>query len=310
MRNGQPAPATPGSHPIQVAAQRAGISVHLLRAWERRYGAVVPERSPTGRRLYSDADIERLRLLNQAVDGGRRIGDVAGLTTAQLSRMVDEDRVERRSRPAAAVPPIDSREPVEIAFDAIRRFDHDTLRSVFARSLATTSLPEFVDRIARPLMQRVGALWERGELSPSHEHLASATLRSALGDLLERVTPARDAPAVVVATTAGQRHELGALLAALTAALAGWRPIYLGADLPPDDIARAANESGAVAVALSITEPSIKPDLSRLRERLTAEVPILVGGQGVRSIDTPYPAGTRRLDSLADFRSALLALAS
>jgi len=297
-----------GHHPIQVAAQRAGISVHLLRAWERRYQAVVPSRTATGRRVYSDADIDRLRLLHQAVEGGRRIGDVAGLATEALGRLVDEDRAERRVADPARPQGLDNRDPVEIAFQAIRQFDQEALRSILARSLATMSLSDFVDRLARPLMQRIGTLWERGELSPGHEHLASATLRSALGDLLERVSPRKGSPTVVVATTSGQRHELGALLAALTAALAGWRPVYLGVDLPADDIARAAVESGATAVALSVTDPNARPDLQRLRERLGKATPILIGGQGARAVATPLPEATHRLDTLAELRAILLSL--
>ncbi|MDQ4146702.1 MAG: MerR family transcriptional regulator [Pseudomonadota bacterium] len=54
------------AHPIQVAARRTGLSTYVLRAWEQRYALVTPQRSASGRRRYSDADIERLQLLQFA----------------------------------------------------------------------------------------------------------------------------------------------------------------------------------------------------------------------------------------------------
>src|SRR3569623_849784 len=75
-------------HPIAGVAQRTGLSQDVLRVWERRYEAVVPARSETGVRLYSDADIERLILLRTATRGGRGIGQVAKLSTRALETIV------------------------------------------------------------------------------------------------------------------------------------------------------------------------------------------------------------------------------
>jgi DNA-binding transcriptional MerR regulator len=301
--------STRPAHPIQVAARRAGISAHLLRAWEKRYQAVVPGRTASGRRLYSDADIARLRLLDQAIEGGRRIGDLAGLDTDALRALVAEDRrLEQPLAPAPELPAVDA-EPVAAGLAAIRRFDGGALRATLTRSLATTSLPDFVERMAKPLMHQVGLLWQRGDLSPSHEHLASATLRSVLGDLLERLEPAERAPIIVVATPAGQRHESGALAAALTAAVAGWKPLFLGPDLPAADIARAAQGGGARVVALSITAPdAAAAELARLRELLGPDTLILIGGQGALGTRVPDEK-TEHVGSLAELRARLASLA-
>ena len=73
-----PPPTDAARHPIAVVAERTGLSIDVLRVWERRYSAVLPGRGPGGQRLYADADVERLRLLDAAVQGGRRIGAVLG----------------------------------------------------------------------------------------------------------------------------------------------------------------------------------------------------------------------------------------
>src|SRR5215212_406517 len=90
-------------HPIGVVARRTGLKQDLIRAWERRYGAVEPGRTDTRRRFYSDADIERLLLLRRVVNTGRAIGQVAGLSNEELQALIDEE-------PAA--PPLPARRPL------------------------------------------------------------------------------------------------------------------------------------------------------------------------------------------------------
>jgi DNA-binding transcriptional MerR regulator len=204
-------------HPIQVAASRTGISAHVLRAWEKRYGAVTPLRSETGRRLYSDADIARLRLIADAIAGGRRIGDVANLSAAELERLVAEDRAQ----PAPVAPHSGATEPAEPflqqALAAARRADQDGLRALLARAAMVLTPPRFIDEVATPLMHQVGALWERGELSPGHEHAATEAMRRVLGDMLDILQTRSSGPVLLVATPSRQRHEIGALLAATVA---------------------------------------------------------------------------------------------
>src|SRR5918993_5916516 len=93
--------ATP-RHPISVVVERIGLSQHLLRVWERRHGAVEPTRGEGGHRLYSDADIARLRLLHAVTRAGRSIGQVARLSTDELSRMAEEDAAARLERGGSA----------------------------------------------------------------------------------------------------------------------------------------------------------------------------------------------------------------
>ena len=75
-------------HPIRLVANRTGLTVDLIRAWEKRYSVVEPARSSTKRRLYSDYDIERLRLIRIAKQNGRRLADVAKLSLEALRDVV------------------------------------------------------------------------------------------------------------------------------------------------------------------------------------------------------------------------------
>ncbi|HEU0055115.1 MAG TPA: cobalamin-dependent protein, partial [Longimicrobium sp.] len=147
----------------------------------------------------------------------------------------------------------------------------------------------------------------------AHEHMASAVMRRVLGVVAEAAEPETGAPEVVVATPARQAHELGALLAAATAASCGWEVTFLGADLPAEEIAAAVRKRGASAVALSIVYPGheteLADELHRLRRDLPAWVTMVVGGAGARRLaDRLEGDGITFLPALSDFRRHLARL--
>lgn len=297
-------------HPIQVVVRRSGVSADLLRAWEKRYQVVQPSRSTGRRRLYSAADVERLRLIKEALAGGRRIGDVAALPTADIQRMVAEDVAGRQPRPVGQS--ADDPEPLLAeAIEAVRRADQRALRAILSRALLARSPGRFIVDVATPFLHRLGDLWVRGELSPAHEHAGSEVVLQLMHELLGKLTPPDGAPRLVVATPSGQHHEIGALFAAAAAALDGWSVTYLGSDLPARDIGRVALSLEATAIALSITTdgPGLSAELGALRRSVGRRLPILVGGQQAAAI----AVAARGVDAVADvaaFTAALRDLAA
>ncbi|UCC84196.1 MAG: MerR family transcriptional regulator [Gemmatimonadota bacterium] len=275
-------------HPIRIVARRTGLSRDVLRAWELRYGVVAPERTTGGQRLYSDADIERLRLIQEALEAGRRIGQLAELSSDELRRLVDEDR-SAGAPGGSAVRAQSGNGKVTQAFlteslAAVREMDAPRLEAILSRAAVAVGASQLIDHVITPLMIEIGALWSEDELTPGHERLATAVVRRTLDSIRVAVQHA-DGPSLVVATPAGQHHEIGALLAAAAAAASGWRVVYLGAELPAPSIATAVDMTGARAVALSIIFPTDDPDLPdelrSLRRQLSDEVLLIVGGRGV-----------------------------
>lgn len=268
-------------HPIQVVARRTGLSADVIRAWERRYQAVEPQRSTTDRRLYSDEDVARLTLLRRVTQAGRRISDVARLPLPTLQQLV----VEEAAIESVAEPALDSEgddRHLTACLQAVQRLDAVALEASLATAARTLSMPRLLTGLVGGLLERVGQRWRLGLLRPCHEHLATTQLRLFLGGLLSTANMADSGPSLLVATPTGQRHELGALMVAVTAAQSGWRPLYLGPDLPSDDIAFAATALDLSAVALSLTYPADDPRLPvalrRLRQQLPTTSVLLVGG--------------------------------
>jgi DNA-binding transcriptional MerR regulator/methanogenic corrinoid protein MtbC1 len=271
-------------HPIAVVAERTGLSQDVLRVWERRYAAVSPVRAPSGLRLYTDEDVHRLVLIQSAMRGGRSISRVAQLSTESLAALVDGDSIARRQRAPAKSLAYDPGDVVGASLSLARLLDASALDEALRRAALVMGMPAFLETVAAPLLRRVGDEWHAGRLSPAHEHLVTSSLHDIVMAMMRAFTHRADAPTVLVATVAGERHVIGAALVGATAALEEWNVLYLGANLPASEIADAAKSASARLVAVSIVYvedgAKVVSAMRELRALLPGDVTLIAGGAG------------------------------
>jgi len=274
-------------HPIGVAAGRTELSQDVLRVWERRYGAVTPGRGDGGRRLYSDADIDRLRALNAATRSGRSISQLARLPTEEIARIAAEDAREAR-RPGVGATGRSEDALIDDAVALTRSLDAERLEASLRRSMARDGLASFITAVVEPLLVRIGAEWEADRLTPAGEHMASAVIEDLLMESIRLVAVGSGGRKVLVATLEGEAHAIGAAVAAAVAAGEGWQVVYLGADLPAVEIARAAILARADLVAVSqIYSPdpaATVRDIRSIAAALPPPVSLVAGGAAVREV--------------------------
>jgi DNA-binding transcriptional MerR regulator/methylmalonyl-CoA mutase cobalamin-binding subunit len=275
------------TYSLGAVVRLTGLSDHVLRAWERRYEAVRPQRTEGGTRRYRESDVERLRLLAAAVENGHPIGDIAQLPDAELRRRVEE---------ADAGP----RPPLRAIVDALERLDAEAVERLLGMQLAALGGRRFLSSVVEPLLERVGELWEKGDLSVASEHLASTAVRNLLGGALRRVGAALQAPPILFTTLSGDRHELGALACAVVAAELGANAIYLGPDLPPGEIVTAARSTRAAVVAVGVSRYAPVRQREKAVRELHAALPrgiaLWVGGAG--SGDLRLPQGAEHVEDV------------
>jgi methanogenic corrinoid protein MtbC1 len=261
---------------IRMAAREAGLTEHAVRAWERRYGAIRPARSTGHQRQYGPEEVERLKLLATLVKQGHRIGTLARLPLPDLRGMAagesDRPPVTRRQRPAG--------EWIAEAWEAVRAADARGLAAVLEEARVSLCLPVWLEQVVEPLVRRIGEAWRAGEIRILHEHTATPVFRAALLRATTSPFPCPRAPVLLSVTPPGQWHELGALMAAAVAADEGWRAIYLGAQLPAEEIVAAARLHGARAVAVSVAVASGggAEDVAVLARLLPPRMHLWIGG--------------------------------
>jgi DNA-binding transcriptional MerR regulator/methylmalonyl-CoA mutase cobalamin-binding subunit len=250
---------------IHVAAEKAGVSTQLLRAWERRYGLLAPSRTDSGYRVYSDDDVSILRGAKVLIDEGRSIAEVARLPHEQLRRAAGRRPIVQVELPAGSWQ--------ETALAAVARFDGATVERSILAATGMGALPstDICDRVLMPLLVAIGDRWEKGVLDVAAEHFGSAIIRRHLHGLVESEAHRNlGAPAVVCACPEKDLHEGGLLAFAVHAAALGWAIVYLGPNTPTTDIIATADRTGASGVAMSLTAPLPATERRKLVESLSA----------------------------------------
>lgn len=301
------------SYPIKAVSNLTGLSLHVIRAWEKRYKVVVPERTDTNRRLYSDKDIEKLQLLSKALDNGYSIGSIASYEIKDLKNLLGNNGyLVQKTTSTNIVYGINSsvESHLQISFDAIKELDGIKLENQIHKVLVDLSLPKFITEYISPLLQKIGKMWVEGEIRIVDEHVSTNIIRKVLSSLIDNSSVVSDSPSILISTPRGQLHELGALMIAVIASTDGWRVTYMGPDLPAEEIAAAVHRLNPDLIALSIVYPNdryiLDQEMNKLKRLLNGRCNIVAGGRSVYNYSTILNSmNVKIIDDILEFRKEL-----
>ena len=255
---------------IGELGRRVGVSPELLRAWERRYGLMEPERSAGGFRLYSNADVARVQRMQKYLS--------QGLSAAEAARAAIEE--------APAPENIATRSLADSAADlqrALERYDEQAANSIVDSALSNLSTETALGEVVMPVLREVGERWAAGELTIAQEHFATNVLRGRLLGLA-RGWGHGNGPIALLACTSGERHDLPLMLFGISLRAAGWRIVFLGADIPASTIEQAAESIAPAAVVIAATLPEPLLAVETELAALAARVPVAIGGRAADAI--------------------------
>jgi methanogenic corrinoid protein MtbC1 len=266
---------------IGALARATGVPPETLRTWERRYGFPPAERTITGHRRYTVATLERLRLVRAVVRLGHRASVALNASEPELQALLTQGE-------HAASGSDDPSESDVLAhwIELIRRFDGRGLDRELRSALASLGASRFLAERIAPLLHDIGERWSNSDVGVRHEHFASERLNEFLMRHWQPLSDSASGPIAVCATPSGERHALGLQMVAFTLALHNLRVIYLGADIPAEEIVQAVSQHSAGALVLSAA-------FGAERDRLQAECDVLRGALGV---DFTIVAGGRGFD--------------
>jgi DNA-binding transcriptional MerR regulator/methylmalonyl-CoA mutase cobalamin-binding subunit len=250
-------------------SQRVGVSPERLRAWERRYGLLVPDRSSGGFRLYSDADVTRVERM---VDHLER-----GASAAEAARLASAAPTVSTPTPAG---------PVQLT-DAVARlrrhlddFDDAGAHAVLDELLATFALETVLRDVLLAYLRDLGQRWLAGEVTVGQEHFASNLLRARLLSLAQGWGQGAG-PRAVLATPPGDHHDLGLIMCGLSLSRQGLRVVFVGADSPIDTLRTTVRTVRPALVLLAATNPAALEAVRDEVRELGARVPVYLGAGGV-----------------------------
>lgn len=275
---------------IQSVARLTNLSVDTIRAWEKRYAAVVPSRAPAGQRRFSSDDVARLILLKQAVDAGEAISSVAPLSTSTLRSLVQNGRKVGDADDAI----------ISDLLHSVRVMDAGELASKLTLAALSRSAIEFADDIIAPLMVEIETNAGSWTQSTTYALLLSISIHSVSSVLFEKYRASNSRPLILFLTLPGEKHSLPPMLAALAAAEAGYRILYVGTEVAPYHVESMLKSLRAAALGIYIgaqNDETNRP-LQELRKRI--EVPLFLGAASARRY-----AKLGATESLRDFVAAL-----
>lgn len=280
---------------IGMAAELTGLTKETLRKWEDRYGFPIPTRNAAGRRAYTDGQISWLRTLKNLLDQGVAPRFIVGLTHTELQSFMHAREV-----------------PDDAPVGAISRnwtLNSPALfRSELERAISQHGLGHVVTEYLPAIQHKIGAGWATGELAIWEEHLATEVISRVLRIAIADLPNDRIGPKVLLTTAPGELHTMGLLM--LEAAMSEQQAdcLYVGAELPLEEIAKMSRAHHVQIVALSFSSGyprrKIVPFLTRLRNELPGEVDIWVGG-GAVPICKKLPPGVQEFASIPAAIAAL-----
>ena len=298
-----------GLLPIRAVVARTGLNPDTIRAWERRYGAIEPDRSAGGTRQFSEEDVTRLLCLKELRERGFSLQTIAQLPTAELKSMRSGDReVIPRVRPTQ--PPLSDQQQAYL--DAIENLDaNGALEQLHAMSEGIGNL-QLILGVAIPIMWEVGDRWSQGTLGTAPEHLVRAQLKSLMTARFEQIPNPVGARKLLFTTPAGQLHEFGILAGSVLAKEAGFDVLYLGPNLPTEDIIWSVAKSQADILVLSVVRRMDSEEIrqmERLVDTVAPTVPVWIGCPPEHPLIARTPKATF-ISSIEDFQLAASSLLS
>ena len=238
---------------IGELSKRSGVSPELLRAWERRYGLLRPVRSAGGLRLYTPADVERVRVMRQHLADGLAAAEAAALA---LRAGVGDAATPMALRPVAV------RDDLA---DALDRYDEPRAQAILDRLLAVATVDTLLSEVVLPYLHELGERWLRGDASVAQEHFASSVVRGRLLGLA-RGWGLGLGPTAVLACLPGEQHDLGLIAFGLALRSRGWRIVYLGSDSPIETVEEVSRQlDPSLVVLAAASSERVEPIVTQLR---------------------------------------------
>jgi len=273
---------------LKVVLQETNIAADTLRAWERRYGLPMPQRSPGGQRLYSQYDIETIRWLMTRQAEGLSISRAVDLWNEHNASGVDPlagfnapDLISTQAIPTLYVSPDTNLDSLRTQWiGACMKFSESNAEQVLNQAFSMFPVEAVCMEVLQKGMAEIGSMWYENGATVQQEHFASGLAMRRLDSLLSASPAPSRNQTVLVGCPSNEWHTFTPLLLALLLRRRGLNVIYLGANVPADDFAETVKSvRGKLIILVAqtlVSAAALQTTAQALEEH---QVPIGYGGR-------------------------------
>jgi MerR family transcriptional regulator, light-induced transcriptional regulator len=267
-----------GQYSIKELEKLSGIKAHTIRIWEKRYGLINPSRTDTNIRYYSDHDLKKIINVAAVNNAGVKISHIAKYSDSKLNQMV--------SHYTDAVLEI---VPIDQLIVAMVELDEQSFEKVLANLQRKISFEDLVVTVIYPFLDKIGILWQTGNITPAQEHFISNLLRQKMIVAIDKLPiPSKGATAAVLYLPENEYHEIGLLFYYYLCKHQGLRSIYLGQSVPHSDLKNVVDTHHpkfiVTSIVVSLEDKQLNQNLNRISTDFKDQT-ILISGRAIQPKD-------------------------
>ena len=253
---------------VKAAARATGVTESALRTWERRYGVPRPSRSPTGRRLYDDSDLDIIRRM-------------AALTEAGLPASEAASAVLAGSAPTPPSP-VPERNPfIGRVVETALAHDEKPLVELLRQATESLGWADAIEGVYFGALREIGGMWRNNRVPSATEHFLTEIMRREICRAIAEQEAPAEGPVAILACPQDERHDLGLLSLSLLLRMRGVKVCYLGSDVPTEDLIDILGGESVAAVCIGATLDSSRASATRAARQIVAaklDRAVFVGG--------------------------------
>ena len=222
--------STTPTYNLKVVLKETGIAADTLRAWERRYGLPMPERTPGGHRLYSQHDIEIIKWLMAKQSEGLSISHAVDLWNELTA--AGQDPLPAPAPQTVSIPGTNLDAVRQAWLEACLDFNESAAEQVLNQAFALYPLETVCVEVVQHGLNAIGEMWYHAKATVQQEHFASALAQRRLDALIAAAAPPTRPQTILIGCTTNEQHTFTPLLFTLLLRRHGLRVVYLGANVP------------------------------------------------------------------------------
>ncbi|HEX5172312.1 MAG TPA: MerR family transcriptional regulator [Cyclobacteriaceae bacterium] len=288
-----------GKYSIRELEKLSGIKAHTIRIWEKRYNIVEPQRTDTNIRFYSDEDLKRIINVSLLTSHGFRISTVADMSNDELNSKITQLSATNNETDIH----------IDTLVSAMLDLDEELMEQKFIALEDKFGFEKTMTEIVYPFLEKIGVLWQTGNITPAHEHFISNLIRQKIiVSIAGLPIPSTNTLRAMLFLPENELHEIGLLFYHYLVKKQGIRTYYLGQTVPHQDLKTVYDIYKPHFLITSITSPPFPHSLNDYLDLLSNDFPsskILVSGQALRKSSFAHHANIKFFEKALDLKEIL-----